>query len=261
MFTRRRPRPRHDRAQLPGRGLRPRPAAARRHLRGRRRVPLRRDRRERHRRRHRPRARAAQGGLAELNYRNLDELPEFAGRNTTTEFLARHIFGRRPRRHQGRPPRPGRRERDRPQGHAPREPRRLGLVRGRGLRCGRSPSSIPATSRPAPAATSTTVGPSPRSPGAAGGCATSACPTGSRSRTRPPCRRRRGPGRASRRDGDGRRRPGAGRHAGGRRAAPGPPAPRGPGPPPLVPRDRPRAGARPPALRRASVGPWPPAAA
>jgi 6-pyruvoyltetrahydropterin/6-carboxytetrahydropterin synthase len=32
--------------------------------------------------------------LAELNYRNLDELPAFAGRNTTTEFLAQHIFGR-----------------------------------------------------------------------------------------------------------------------------------------------------------------------
>ena len=32
--------------------------------------------------------------LAELNYRNLDELPAFAGRNTTTEFLARYIFGR-----------------------------------------------------------------------------------------------------------------------------------------------------------------------
>ena len=30
--------------------------------------------------------------LAPLNYRNLDELPEFAGRNTTTEVLARHIF-------------------------------------------------------------------------------------------------------------------------------------------------------------------------
>jgi 6-pyruvoyltetrahydropterin/6-carboxytetrahydropterin synthase len=26
--------------------------------------------------------------LSELNYRNLDEVPEFAGRNTTTEFLA-----------------------------------------------------------------------------------------------------------------------------------------------------------------------------
>jgi 6-pyruvoyltetrahydropterin/6-carboxytetrahydropterin synthase len=32
--------------------------------------------------------------LAELNYKNLDELPMFAGKNTTTEFLARHIFGR-----------------------------------------------------------------------------------------------------------------------------------------------------------------------
>lgn len=30
--------------------------------------------------------------LAPLNYRNLDEVPEFAGRNTTTEFLSRHIF-------------------------------------------------------------------------------------------------------------------------------------------------------------------------
>jgi 6-pyruvoyl-tetrahydropterin synthase len=29
--------------------------------------------------------------LAPLNYRNLDELPQFTG-NTTTEFLARHIF-------------------------------------------------------------------------------------------------------------------------------------------------------------------------
>jgi len=30
--------------------------------------------------------------LAEINYRNLDEVPAFAGRNTTTEFLARHVF-------------------------------------------------------------------------------------------------------------------------------------------------------------------------
>ncbi|MEV0679144.1 6-carboxytetrahydropterin synthase [Actinosynnema sp. NPDC050436] len=29
--------------------------------------------------------------LAGLNYRNLDEVPEFAGINTTTEFLAKHI--------------------------------------------------------------------------------------------------------------------------------------------------------------------------
>lgn len=30
--------------------------------------------------------------LGPLNYKNLDDLPQFAGRNTTTEFLARHIF-------------------------------------------------------------------------------------------------------------------------------------------------------------------------
>jgi 6-pyruvoyl-tetrahydropterin synthase len=30
--------------------------------------------------------------LADLNYRNLDEVPAFAGRNTTTEFLARVVF-------------------------------------------------------------------------------------------------------------------------------------------------------------------------
>ena len=32
--------------------------------------------------------------LAELNYRNLDEEPAFAGRNTTTEALSREIFDR-----------------------------------------------------------------------------------------------------------------------------------------------------------------------
>ena len=32
--------------------------------------------------------------LAQLNFRNLDELPEFHGRNTTTEFLARVVFDR-----------------------------------------------------------------------------------------------------------------------------------------------------------------------
>ena len=30
--------------------------------------------------------------LQPLNYRNLDELPEFKGKNTTTEFLAKHVF-------------------------------------------------------------------------------------------------------------------------------------------------------------------------
>jgi 6-pyruvoyl-tetrahydropterin synthase len=32
--------------------------------------------------------------VATLNYRNLDEVPEFKGHNTTTEFLTRHIFDR-----------------------------------------------------------------------------------------------------------------------------------------------------------------------
>jgi 6-pyruvoyltetrahydropterin/6-carboxytetrahydropterin synthase len=32
--------------------------------------------------------------LASFNYRNLDEEPAFAGRNTTTEFLARAVFDR-----------------------------------------------------------------------------------------------------------------------------------------------------------------------
>lgn len=32
--------------------------------------------------------------LGAFNFKNLDEVPEFAGRNTTTEFLARTIFDR-----------------------------------------------------------------------------------------------------------------------------------------------------------------------
>lgn len=32
--------------------------------------------------------------LADLNYKNLDEVPEFAGKNTTTEFLAAVIYER-----------------------------------------------------------------------------------------------------------------------------------------------------------------------
>lgn len=37
---------------------------------------------------------ALRGILDELNFRNLDEEPAFAGRNTTTEFLARLVFDR-----------------------------------------------------------------------------------------------------------------------------------------------------------------------
>ena len=37
---------------------------------------------------------ALNGVLEPLNYCNLDELPEFKGANTTTEFLTRHIYDR-----------------------------------------------------------------------------------------------------------------------------------------------------------------------
>ena len=30
--------------------------------------------------------------LQPLNYRNLDDVPQFKGKNTTTEFLTKHIF-------------------------------------------------------------------------------------------------------------------------------------------------------------------------
>ena len=32
--------------------------------------------------------------LEPINYRNLDDLPEFKGKNTTTEFLAKYLFDR-----------------------------------------------------------------------------------------------------------------------------------------------------------------------
>ena len=37
---------------------------------------------------------ALKAALQPLNYRNLDDQPEFTGQNTTTEFLSRHIFDR-----------------------------------------------------------------------------------------------------------------------------------------------------------------------
>jgi 6-pyruvoyl-tetrahydropterin synthase len=37
---------------------------------------------------------ALKAALALLNYRNLDELPDFKGSNTTTEFLTKHIYDR-----------------------------------------------------------------------------------------------------------------------------------------------------------------------
>ena len=38
--------------------------------------------------------RVLQDVLADLTYRNLDEVPEFSGRNTTTEVLARYVADR-----------------------------------------------------------------------------------------------------------------------------------------------------------------------
>jgi 6-pyruvoyl-tetrahydropterin synthase len=35
---------------------------------------------------------ALKAALAPLSYKNLDALPQFAGSNTTTEFLCRHVF-------------------------------------------------------------------------------------------------------------------------------------------------------------------------
>jgi len=32
--------------------------------------------------------------LKPLNYKNLDEVPEFKGKNTTTEFLTKHVYDR-----------------------------------------------------------------------------------------------------------------------------------------------------------------------
>src|ERR1044071_9812506 len=37
---------------------------------------------------------ALRGLVSEFNYRNLDEDPAFSGVNTTTEWLARHVFER-----------------------------------------------------------------------------------------------------------------------------------------------------------------------
>ena len=37
---------------------------------------------------------ALKATLKPLNYRNLDDVPEFAGKNTTTEFLTKHVFDR-----------------------------------------------------------------------------------------------------------------------------------------------------------------------
>jgi 6-pyruvoyl-tetrahydropterin synthase len=46
--------------------------------------------------------------LSPLNYRNLDDIPEFKGKNTTTEFLSKHIHdGLAKAARAGEPGRPG----------------------------------------------------------------------------------------------------------------------------------------------------------
>lgn len=37
---------------------------------------------------------ALKGALAPLNYRNLDDVADFRGSNTTTEFLTKHVYDR-----------------------------------------------------------------------------------------------------------------------------------------------------------------------
>ncbi len=68
--------------------------------------------------------------LKDINYRNLDDLPEFRGHNTTTEFLTKYVFDRlaaAARDRRARAPR-GRAARD--SRHHLGIPRRARLVRG-----------------------------------------------------------------------------------------------------------------------------------
>ena len=67
--------------------------------------------------------------LGELNYRNLDEEPAFAGLNTSTEVLARVVADRLAERVRAGGARRGRARADRDHGHAARVARRLGQLR------------------------------------------------------------------------------------------------------------------------------------
>ena len=68
--------------------------------------------------------------LADLNYRNLDDEPAFAGRNTTTEFLARVVFDGSSRRiRRGDLGAGARGDREHPR-HAARIAHRVGRLRG-----------------------------------------------------------------------------------------------------------------------------------
>ena len=92
---------------------------------------------------------ALKAHAAPLNYRNLDDLPQFAGRNTTTEFLCRHIFDEMAPAARAGALGPGRRASSDPR-HAARVAHGARLVR-RSARWLRSPSRSQAiwTRRPA----------------------------------------------------------------------------------------------------------------
>ena len=131
--------------------------------------------------------------LAELNYRNLDDEPAFAGMNTTTEVLAR--VDRRPAR-RARARRRARRRRARSSTGSPSRctsrtspgPATSGRCDGGARRRARTAS----TTRPGrAAATSTTGGSATGSPRSAGRCTSTPC----RAPGRGPTRRVAGPGR------------------------------------------------------------------
>ena len=155
-----------------GRGLRARPAPARRDLRRRRGAPPRRTRPGRPGGRHRSRDRQHCASCSARSTTQSRRRSAFAGRNTTTEFLARAVFDR-VRRHRGRRARAAGARALAAAGEAARIARRVGRVRGRQCagargeagvgRSGRqwkrpsSTSSFPAIPARSPAGTSTTA--------------------------------------------------------------------------------------------------------
>jgi hypothetical protein len=80
--------------------------------------------------------------LAEFNFRNLDELEEFRGRNTTTEFMARGDL-RPPRRHDPRRPAgPRGAGAGAAEGEPARVARRMGELRGRAVSAHRGSADL-----------------------------------------------------------------------------------------------------------------------
>ena len=121
--------------------------------------------------------------LAPLRYRNLDEVPEFAGRLTTTEVLCRHVFEALAAAARAGAAR-RRRAAEAAAGDAAREPRGARLVRGRSLGGRSCISSIPGTLddadrrvrlRPAADRGAARAGVGGAAPGARGRLAVSGC--------------------------------------------------------------------------------------